>query len=330
MITVCHAGAHTLIQDLGRAGHYAMGLPPSGAIDQFSHRCANLLVGNDPNAATLEITMIGPTLEFAASARVAVTGGDVPIWIDGEAHDSWRTLAVRAGQTLTVGALHTGCRAYLAVRGGIDCPPFLGSRSTYVSSAIGGLSGSALAAGDRLPIGSDSATPCPGVGSTVDNHLRPRLEEDVHRVRVVEGLCHYRFDPDSVDVFFSSTFTVSPVSDRTGYRLIGPALEFFDREPPFGAGDNPSNVVDLGYPMGSIQVPNGEEPICLLRDAVTGGGYATIGTVITSDLDLIGQMKAPDAIQFTPVSLDDALSARRAQRQRLRKVEFGIRLLELF
>lgn len=330
MITVRQPGAHTLIQDLGRAGHYAMGLPPSGALDQFSHRCANLLVGNDPAAATLEITMIGPELQFTMSARVAVTGGDVPVWIDGEPHDGWRTLAVQAGQTLRIGVLRSGCRAYLAVRGGIDCPLFLGSRSTYTSSAIGGISGSALTAGDQLPVGDDFAAECPGVGSTVDHHLRPRLDGDVHRIRVVEGLCHYRFDPASIDVFFSSTYTVSPVSDRTGYRLTGPGLDFVPREPPFGAGDNPSNVVDLGYPMGSIQVPNGEEPICLLRDAVTGGGYATIGTIIASDLDLVAQMKAPDEIRFTPVSLDDALSERRVQRRRLREVEFGLRLLQLF
>lgn len=329
MVTVEYAGAHTLVQDLGRDGYYAMGLPPSGALDQFSHRCANLLVGNRPSAATLEVTMIGPKLRFDSPAYVAVAGGDVPIWIDDVRHDSWTTLHIAAGQMLTVGTLRTGCRAYIAIRGGIDTPPVLGSRSTYVSSAIGGLRGSPIRVGDELPIGPAESRDCPGPGSTVEQRLRPPLA-GTYRLRVVAGLCHYRFDQDSVDRFFSSTYTVSPVSDRTGYRLSGPALTFAEREPPFGAGDNPSNVVDLGYPMGSIQVPNGEEPICLLRDAVTGGGYATIGTVITCDLDLIAQLKAPDTIRFVQVSLSDAMAARKLRAQRLREVEIGIKLLTLF
>ena len=329
MVTVKYAGAHTLVQDLGRDGHYAMGLPPSGSLDQFSHRCSNLLVGNHPSAATLEVTMVGPKLQFDAPAYVAVTGGDAPMWIDDVLQDSWMTLYIDAGQTLTVGTLRTGCRAYIAIRGGVDSPPFLGSRSTYVSSAIGGVHGSPIAAGDDLPIGNAKSRDCPGPGSTVDDRLRPALT-DHYQIRVLEGLCHYRFDDDSVDRFFTSTFTVSPVSDRTGYRLSGPTLTFVEREPPFGAGDNPSNVVDLGYPMGSIQIPNGEEPICLLRDAVTGGGYATIGTIINCDLDLVGQMKAPDAIRFVRVSLSDAITARKLQNQRLREVKFGLKLLSLF
>nr|WP_322001186.1 biotin-dependent carboxyltransferase family protein [Rhodococcus qingshengii] len=329
MVTVQYAGAHTLVQDLGRDGHYAIGLPPSGALDQFSHRCANLLVGNHSAAATLEVTMVGPKLRFDAPAYVAVAGGDAPVWIDDVLHDTWMTLYVESGQTLTVGTLRTGCRAYIAIRGGIDSPPFLGSRSTYVSSAIGGLHGTPIVIGDHLPIGTEMAHDCPGPGSTVDDRLRPTLSCH-YQIRVVEGLCHYRFDENSIERFFTSTFTVSPVSDRTGYRLSGPSLTFVEREPPFGAGDNPSNVVDLGYPMGSIQIPNGEEPICLLRDAVTGGGYAPIGTIINCDLDLVGQMKAPDAIQFVRVTLTDALSARKRQNQRMQDVKFGLKLLSLF
>ncbi|WP_280466298.1 biotin-dependent carboxyltransferase family protein [Nocardia brasiliensis] len=329
MVTVETAGAHTLVQDLGRDGYYAMGLPPSGALDQFSHRCANLLVGNHPSAATLEVTMVGPALRCDAPTHVAVTGGDVPVWIDGVLQENWTTLRVASGRTLTVGTLRTGCRAYIAIRGGIDTPPFLGSRSTYVSSAIGGLRGAPIRTGDELPIGLAQSGACPGPGSAVDSRLRPTLAGG-SRIRVVPGLCHYRFDEDSVERFFSSVFTVSPVSDRTGYRLHGPALTFVEREPPFGAGDNPSNVVDLGYPMGSIQIPNGEEPICLLRDAVTGGGYATIGTVISGDLDRIAQLKAPDAIRFVPISLNEAMAARKLRKQKLREVEFGLKLFSIF
>lgn len=330
MLTVQAPGAHTLVQDLGRPGHYALGLPPSGALDQFSHRCANLLVGNSADAATLEVTMVGPTLSFEICGFVAITGGDVDVSIDGQPHQTWMALEVAAGQTLRIGALRSGCRAYIAIRGGVDCTPFLGSRSTYVSAAIGGLRGEPLRVGDTVPVGSSfDHHRYLGPGCTIEPRLRPDYDGQ-YTVRVVEGLCHYRFDAKSVETFFTSPYTVTSESDRTGYRLAGPPLNFVEREPPFGAGDNPSNVVDLGYPMGSIQIPNGEEPICLLRDAVTGGGYATIGTVISSDLDTFGQLRAPDIVHFRPVSLDQALQARRERADLLREVEVSLRLLTLY
>ncbi|GAA1958904.1 biotin-dependent carboxyltransferase family protein [Amycolatopsis minnesotensis] len=329
MITVLAPGARTLVQDLGRDGQYAIGLPPSGALDQYSHRCANLLVGNHETAATLEITMTGPELHFAEPATVAVTGGEADVRIDGMPVPCWQTVFVDAGRVLRIGALRTGCHAYLAVRGGIATEPFLGSRSTYQSSAIGGHDGRALAAGDTLPVGDEPDEIRPGQGSSVDPRLRPALGGH-QPLRFVEGLCRHRFTDESVHEFFSSTFAVSPESDRTGRRLIGPALRFVDREAPFGAGDNPSNVVDLGYPVGSVQVPNGEEAICLLRDAVTGGGYATIGTVVSSDLDVLAQLKAPDTVRFVPVSLDQAVTARRERRDRLKHVRRGLRLLSLY
>lgn len=324
-MTVLAPGARTLVQDLGRAGHYAIGLPPSGALDQYSHRCANLLVGNAETAATLEVTMIGPELRFAEPATVAVTGGEAEISIGETPASGWQTLRVDAGQVLRIGTLRTGCHAYLAVRGGIATEPFLGSRSACQSSAIG----SPLALGDTVPIGEETEGFCPGDGSTVDPRSRPALGGN-QRVRLVEGLCRYRFTDESVREFFSSTFTVSAESDRTGRRLLGPALRFVDRETPFGAGDNPSNVVDLGYPVGSVQAPNGEEAICLLRDAVTGGGYATIGTVVSADLDILAQLKAPDTVRFVPVSLAQAVAARRESRDRLGHVRRGLRLLSLY
>ena len=166
-------------------------------------------------------------------------------------------------------------------------------------------------------------------GCAIESRLRP-CHGGEYTVPVVPGLCHYRFEPASVHTFFGSAHTVSTESDRTGYRLVGPALRFVEREPPFGAGDNPSNVVDLGYPVGSIQIPNGEEPICLLRDAVTGGGYATIGTVISSDLDTFGQLRAPDVVHFRPVSLDEAMRARRERADRLKEVEVCLKLFALY
>jgi urea carboxylase len=328
VIVVLTPGPHTTIQDLGRPGYYAMGLPPSGALDQYSHRCANLLVGNAESAATLESTMAGPTLGFEQDALVAVTGADVDVTVDGRQVETWAAHRVRAGQQLVIGLARAGARSYLAVRGGIDSPPFLGSRSTYAAAGIGGLSGGPLVAGDTLRVGSETAAPeRPGVH--LDSRLHGRPGSQV-TVRVVSGLCSYRFTAESLEQFFTSTYTMTTRSDRIGCRLDGPSLTFLEREQPFGAGDNPSNVVDLGYPVGSIQVPSGVEPICLLRDAVTGGGYATLGTLISADLDLLAQARAPDTVHFEPVSVDDALAARAESRARLRDARININLLSLF
>jgi biotin-dependent carboxylase-like uncharacterized protein len=317
VIEVIKPGLLSLVQDLGRSGYYAIGMPPSGALDQYSHALANLLVGNEPDAATIEVTFIGPELLFHTDALIAVTGATIDTRIDGELVAHSTTLAVTAGQTLTFGGLSAGSRLYLAVRGGIASEPFLGSRSTYTTSKIGGLDGSPLRVGDRLPVGSSIASiPSPVAGASIADRFLPVLSPRTE-IRVVEGLCNYRFAPHSLDEFFSSDFTVSPESNRTGYRLVGTPLEFVDREPVFGAGDNPSNVVDLGYPIGSIQVPNGKEAICLLRDAVTGGGYATLGTIIGADLDVLAQAKSPDVVRFTRIGVDEAIAERRKRRAAL-------------
>ncbi|WP_436701814.1 biotin-dependent carboxyltransferase family protein [Nocardioides sp. BYT-33-1] len=328
MISVLAPGPHTTIQDLGRPGYYAMGLPPSGALDQYAHRCANLLVGNAESAATLEATMDGPTLGFEQDALVAVTGADVDVAIDGRPVEMWAAHPIRAGQQLKIGLARAGARSYLAVRGGIDSPPFLDSRSTYTAAGIGGLTGGPLVTGDTLQVGSETASPG-RPGAHLDSRLHGRLGGQV-TVRVVPGLCSYRFTAESLEQFFASTYTLTTRADRIGCRLDGPSLAFVEREQPFGAGDNPSNVVDLGYPVGSIQVPSGVEPICLLRDAVTGGGYATLGTVISADLDLLAQARAPDTVRFDRVSVDGALAARLASRARLRDVRTSLNLLSLF
>jgi biotin-dependent carboxylase-like uncharacterized protein len=311
MLDVVEPGLQTLVQDLGRNGYFAIGLPPSGPMDAFSHHAANALVGNDPAAATLESVFVGPTLHVRHDTVVAVTGADVDLRIDGVRMPTWTTLPIRGGQVLTVGPAMTGARNYVAVRGGIGTPLVMGSRSTYLPSAIGGVDGRELRAGDVLR-SANQFGPYPRLGFSVDESLRPVLTD--HRdIRVVLGLCRYRFTDVSVEKMLASEFTVGTEANRVGYRLSGPPLEFVDREAPFGAGDNPSNVVDLGYPMGSIQVPSGQELICLLRDGVTGGGYATIGTVIGVDIDALAQLQAPNTVRLREVDVETAVAARRAR-----------------
>lgn len=320
MIEVVSPGLHSLVQDLGRDGYYAIGMPPSGALDQYSHSIANMLVGNDDSAATVEATFLGPELLFQKDATVAVTGATAPVFLDDQPAEQWAPLSVSAGQTLRFGSMSAGCRAYIAVAGGIDTVPFLGSRSTYSTSAMGGLDGRPLKKGDKLPVGDLRPTwTAPRPGFRLDKRFLPKLSRE-YELRVVEGLCNYRFQPESLETFFSSVYQVSPEANRTGYRLQGERLKFVDRGPLLGTGDNPSNVVDLGYPIGSIQVPDGAEPICLLRDAVTGGGYATLGTVISRDLDLLAQAKVPDKVRFVRVDIGQALELRRQRQATLNEI----------
>jgi biotin-dependent carboxylase-like uncharacterized protein len=320
MIEVQAPGLFTTVQDRGRPGYYAMGMPPSGALDLYSHDVGNILVGNRADAAGLEITFMGPKLRFLQASVIAVTGAEIGVSLGGSPAPQWTAIAVEAGQLLEFGPMRSGARAYLAVQGGIEVPLVMGSRSTYALSRIGGFQGRTLAAGDALDVGGlRTSTRDVRLGVEVPEDLRPG-HHDQQVLRVVGGLCDHRLTQDAVDRLYGSDYSVTPEANRTGYRFAGPALTFVDREPPFGAGDDPSNVVNLGYPIGSIQSPSGSELICLLRDAVTGGGYATLGTVISADLDVLAQMKLPDTARFEPVTLEIALRERHVRRARLARV----------
>lgn len=307
-IKVVHHGMATTVQDLGRPGYFHLGIPMGGAMDRYALRAANLLVGNDESAAGLEAVFMGPKLEFTADALVAVTGADMPAKVDGEPVSSWTAFRVKTGQVLTFDFLKTGARIYIAVAGGIDVPAALGSRSTYPIGALGGFKGRAIAAGDELPVGQGSLA---GEGRTIDESLRrkPGMPADL---RVLPGLYWDRLTDGAKANFFADTWKVAPEADRMGYRFRGGRkLEFVERKQPFGAGSDPSNIVDSCYPYGSIQVPGGTEPIILHRDAVSGGGYFMVGTVISADMDLIGQLQPHTPTRFVEVTMDQALAARR-------------------
>jgi biotin-dependent carboxylase-like uncharacterized protein len=320
MISVEAPGLYSTVQDRGRPGYYAMGIPPSGAMDLFAHDVANALVGNMRDAATIECTFAGPTLSFSEFTVIAITGAEAEVYLDGVAVPLWMSQVVRPNQVLQFRSIAAGTRSYVAVRGGVEVPPVMGSRSTYVASGLGGHEGRPLAAGDLLQIG-ELVVPgsSPRGGVDVPDALVPSHSAD-REIRVVPGLCDYRLTPSAVENLYSSPYTVTTEANRTGYRFAGKPLDFAPRTPPFGAGADPSNVVNLGYPVGSIQVPSGTELICLLRDAVTGGGYATVGTVISVDLDAMAQMKSPDVVNFVPVTIDVALAERATRQSRLRTI----------
>lgn len=317
-IKVLKPGLATSVQDAGREGHYHQGIPPSGALDQYALRAANLLVGNPATTALLECTLLGPQLEFQRDALVAVCGAGMTPRLDGAEMPVDSAFAVRAGQVLGFDYIKSGARGYLAISGGIAVPEVLGSRSTYGLGAIGGFLGRRLATGDELPLGTPSGNGREGL--CLPRSLEVEVGGDV-TLRVVPGLYYHRLTPDAAEGFFADTWVVGSEADRTGYRFKGgQPLAFEPREQPFGAGSDPSNIVDACYPIGSIQVPGGLEPIVLHRDAVSGGGYAMIGTVISPDLDLIAQLQPNQRARFVAISLEEALQARRQYNQRLERL----------
>jgi len=314
-IEVIKPGLATSVQDAGRPGYYNIGIPISGALDQYAFRAANLLVGNDEGAAALEATLLGPELLFRAPAIVAVTGAEAMPKVNGEARPRNESFAVRADDRLSFDFMKVGARIYLAIAGGIDVPAILGSRSTYALGALGGFAGRKLAAGDVLATG--KARPGARSGRVLTKDLVPTYPKSLE-LRVLPGLYFHRLTEESAKTFFEDTWTVAPEADRIGYRYRkGRALAFRERKQPFGAGSDPSNIVDAGYPYGSIQVPGGVEPIILHRDAVSGGGYAMIGTVISADMDRIAQMQPNNVARFIAVDMNAALAARAAQTSRL-------------
>lgn len=321
-VKVIKPGLLTTIQDLGRPGYFHLGIPIGGAMDRLALCAANMLVGNDEGAAGLEAVFMGPELEFQRNAVVAVTGADIPVLIDGVEHPCWTTLEIKAGQCLGFGYLKAGARAYIAVSGGIDTPPMLGSRSTYGIGALGGVDGRAIAAEDELPLGSIADGIKPGL--SVPENLR-RIPGSPVELRVLPGLYWHRITEAAQRNFFEDEWAVAPEADRMGYRFRkGRPLEFVEREQPFGAGSDPSNIVDGCYPYGSIQVPGGTEPIVLHCDAVSGGGYFMIGTVISADMDLIGQCQPHAPVKFVEVDMEEALAARADRSALLNQIRMAL------
>jgi biotin-dependent carboxylase-like uncharacterized protein len=320
-IKVIKPGLSTTVQDLGRPGYYHIGVPISGGMDRLALRAADLLVGNAEDAAVLEATFLGPELEFTSDATVAVTGAELPPKVDGEPRATWTSFNVKKGQMLAFDFLKAGARAYVAVSGGIDVPVVLGSRSTYTLGALGGHHGRKLAAGDELALGVGAGAP---EGRTVAQRLR-RAPGAPAELRMMPGLYWHRITEAAGKHFFEDHWKVAPEADRIGYRFRGGRpLEFVPREPPFGAGSDPSNIVDACYPYGSVQVPGGTEPIVLHRDAVSGGGYFMLGTVISADLDLIGQLQPHAGARFAPVTMEQALAARHDRQKLLQEIRTAL------
>lgn len=307
-------GLSTTIQDLGRPGYYDLGFPQGGAMDQESARLANALVGNPASAAVLECTYMGPVVVTDTDATVAVTGAPIEVRVNGTPVEEWARLELKAGDELSFGVIRGGSTFLIAVRGGIDVPLALGSRSTYAIGRIGGIEGRAVQAGDRLPVG-EATSPLPAGDRIVPEH-RPEHARS-QEVRIVRGLYDHLLSDEGLRRLVEEEWTLTPTANRMGLRYSGPGVEWRGREQPFGAGQDPSNIVDAGYAVGSIQIPGGTQPIVLHRDAVSGGGYAMVATVISADMDLVARASPGTTTRFVPVTLDEALVARAERRERI-------------
>jgi KipI family sensor histidine kinase inhibitor len=297
-VTVVRPGLFTTVQDLGRWGQQASGVSVSGALDLLSHRIANLLVGNPPDAATLEVTIAGPELRLEEGARVAVTGADLQATVDGIPTPPGAVTICRPGGVLRFGERKAGARAYVAFDGGVDVAPVLGSRATHVGAALGGLDGRALIAGDRLPLGAPIAAPA---SRTIGE--RGIKHPGGARLRVLPGPQDDFFHEPAFALLERTRFMVTPHSNRMGYRLSGAVVP---RVP------NREMISDAAF-VGAIQVPASGEPFLLMSDRQTTGGYPQMATVITADLPLAGQLAPGDWVEFSLCTRAEAIAALRDQ-----------------
>ena len=287
-------GPLTTVQDLGRYGYQRFGVPVSGAMDKFALRAGNLMVGNRGNAAALEFTLAGPKLLVLRSCRVAVTGAEAPVELDGMSVPQWQAFNATAGSVLNVGTTVDGLRGYLCLSGGIKVPRVLGSRSTYLKSGFGGFKGRAVSQDDVIQVGRTQLGAVVMQGEP-DPSIAPYYGDE-HDVRVVLGPQHEAFTDEGKFTLLNSVFTVAPQSDRVGYRLMGPVIEH----------SGSSDIVSDGAPMGAVQVPGDGQPIVLMADRGVTGGYAKIATVISADLPLVAQARPDDSVQFRAVTVEEA------------------------
>ncbi|OIK16312.1 KipI antagonist [Bacillus sp. MUM 116] len=323
-IKVLHPGLLTTIQDLGRYGSQKFGVIVSGAMDSYSLRAANLLVGNKENEGALEITLFGTSLLFEEDRVIAITGGDLQAVIDGKKAATWRPILVRKGSVLQFKSAIHGCRAYVAFAGGIAVPEVMGSKSTYLRAGIGGFKGRALKKEDIIEFGEMSklsqsiftmwenlkSNPTWSVNYTKLVNLQQ--SQTIHVIRGSEFDC---FDEKSKRRLFQEPFKLTTQADRMGYRIEGPQLSL----------EKKFELLSEGVTFGTIQVPPSGNPIVLMADRQTTGGYPKIGQIMTADLSSMAQLQPNAVIHFKEISHEDAEKELLAKEKILDEIKAGIR-----
>ena len=310
MLEIIKPGLETCVQDFpGRIGHWAEGFPPSGPMDSWSFRLANLLVGNSPGAAGLECQFMGPTIKFQGDTVIAICGAAMQPKLDGEPLPMWESVAVKADQTLALAFPTVGARTYIAVAGGIDTPPWLDSRSTFHKAGVGGMEGYAVKPGQVVPVAKGKGVP----GRKVKEDCRPPIPNDkTWVIEAVPGPNDDWIDEAGHERFLNTDWKLSSKSDRTGFRLDGPDWTFTEKAHNKAPehGSDPSNIIDQGYPLGTINLC-GQTPIILVHDGPSMGGFINPYTVPTAAFWKLGQSKPGDIYRFKSISVDQAQALRR-------------------
>jgi biotin-dependent carboxylase-like uncharacterized protein len=291
VIRILDAGPQTTVQDLGRAGQMRYGIPPSGPVDRFAFVLTNRLVGNPDTAAALECTLMGPRFETTAAGAIAVTGADMPITVNGQEAPGWATIAVKPGDVVKLGPARTGVRSYIGFAGGLDVPLVLGSRSTYLRGRIGGQAGRALKKGDDLAVFASG----PVQSRRVARQAIPDYTGEPV-IRAVLGPQDDRFTAEGLQALFGGRYEVLPQSDRMGARLRGPKIEHARGH----------DIISDGIALGSIQVPGDGQPIVLLVDRQSTGGYTKVATTCSSDIWRVGQARPGQALRFQRIGVEQA------------------------
>ena len=309
-LEVLEWGMLTTVQDLGWCGHQRYGVPVAGAMDPFALQVANALVGNSLGEAALELTIVGPILRVTESCLIAVTGADLGLRVNGRPLPSWMAVFVRRGWIIGFGERKRGCRAYLAVAGGIDVPLIMGSKSTYLRGGFGGFQGRALREGDLIPVG-QTASHLPSLAGQEFPPDRIPDYSDTPEVHVVLGPQDDYFTEEGIKAFLSSGYKVSPISDRMGYRLQGAEI----------VHQGQTDIISDGIVLGAVQVPADKQPIVLMADRQTTGGYPKIATVISADIPLLAQcVPGASTVTFKAIAVEEAQAR---YREMMRFLEMG-------
>ena len=312
MVEVIKKGLETSIQDYpGRIGSLNQGFPPSGPMDSWSFRLANVLVENKQEAAALECQFMGPSLKFNSNRIIAITGANMTPKLDGKPIPLWESIEVKADQVLEMEFATIGARSYIAFSGGIISEPWLGSRSTFHKAGVGGIEGKAIQEGQVIPLGKSNSV----AGRIIKNSSLPIMSTDKKwAIEVVRGPNDDWIDEKGHKMFLNSEWKLQAKSDRTGYRLDGPEWSFTEKATHKGLehGSNPSNIIDQGYPVGAINLA-GQTPIILVNDGPSMGGFIVPYTVPSASFWKLGQAKPGDRFNFIEVSIEDAQSLRNEQ-----------------
>lgn len=306
---IINPGLFTTLQDSGRFGFESLGVPTSGAMDEFAFKVANILVGNKASESVLEITLLGPTIEFLDECLISVTGANMQPKLNDRLQPNWSSFQVEKGDILSFSPVKEGCRVYLAVAGGFKAREVMGSTSTYLRGKIGGIDGRPLKKGDILEIKTKVSDAKP---YRVKKEYIPSYESSV-KVRIILGPQDDYFSTDAIDKFLSSTYEVTKDSDRMGFRLEGPAIT-----------PNKYDIITDGLIPGAIQIPGNGKPIIMMKDAQTTGGYVKIANVISSDLSKLAQLKPGDKISFELIELETAHEILREKEGLLEKIKEGL------